>query len=460
MNEGSTSATAEILHHVADQAAPALAALQLHQQLQRSRESLVTTREVERRRLRRELHDGLGATLAGMRLQVESARRLVGDPTAQRLLDSTGDGIAQAVAEVRHICEGLRPPGVDDLGLGRAIELAADRVRARGSTSRSRSGRSRTSGPRPRPPPTGSPQRRSRTSCGTAARAGRGRHRSGRRGRHVLVLTVAGRRGRLGPDVLRGVGLTLHAPARRGARRPARGLDSGTPTDAARASGRSCPSRRCPVTSLLLVDDHPLFLDGVRAALAGEDDIEVVGEAHDVATALALAAELLPDVVLMDLNLPDGSGADATREITAAPPGHPGPGHHDVRRRRRGRRRDASGARGYFVKGGGREDLLQAVRTVAAGGAVFSPGVADRLGAWFSGLAAQPGRELFPQLSEREREVLDLVARGYDNRRIAKALFLSDKTVRNHVSNLMARLEAPDRAAAILRARRAGMGRA
>jgi len=126
------SRDAGILARVADQAAPALAALQLHQQLQRSRESLVTTRESERRRLRRELHDGLGATLAGMRLQVESARRLVADPSAQRLLDSTGKGIAQAVAEVRHICEGLRPPGIDDLGLGRAIELAADRVRAPG----------------------------------------------------------------------------------------------------------------------------------------------------------------------------------------------------------------------------------------------------------------------------------------------------------------------------------------
>ena len=122
----------EILHRVADQVAPALAALQLHQQLQRSRESLVTAREEERRRLRRELHDGLGATLAGMRLQVESAHRLVEDESARRLLDATGSGIAQAVAEVRHICEGLRPPGVDDLGLGRAITLAADRVRAPG----------------------------------------------------------------------------------------------------------------------------------------------------------------------------------------------------------------------------------------------------------------------------------------------------------------------------------------
>ncbi|KGN41676.1 histidine kinase [Knoellia aerolata DSM 18566] len=122
----------EILRRVADQVAPALAALQLHQQLQRSRESLVNAREEERRRLRRELHDGLGATLAGVRLQVESARRLVDQPVAQELLDRTGNGVAQAVLEVRHIVEGLRPPGVDDLGLGRAIELAADRVSAPG----------------------------------------------------------------------------------------------------------------------------------------------------------------------------------------------------------------------------------------------------------------------------------------------------------------------------------------
>ena len=211
---------------------------------------------------------------------------------------------------------------------------------------------------------------------------------------------------------------------------------------------------------VLLVDDHPLFLDGVRAALGSDPSIEIVGDAADVAEALEVAAAMSPDVVLMDLGLPDGSGIDATRSLQQSAP--------DVRVLVMTMSTDddavvaamRAGARGYVVKGAGRTDLLDAVRTVAAGGAVFSPTVADRLGSFFAGLAAQPGREVFPQLSEREREVLDLMARGYDNRRIARELFLSDKTVRNHVSAVLGKLEAPDRAEAILRARRAGLGEA
>jgi DNA-binding NarL/FixJ family response regulator len=212
------------------------------------------------------------------------------------------------------------------------------------------------------------------------------------------------------------------------------------------------------MTRILLVDDHPLFLDGVRAALTGADDLEVVGEASDVAGAVARATELAPDVVLMDLNLPDASGVDATSRILAIT--------SDIRVLMMTMSSDddavvaamRAGARGYVVKGAGRDELLHAIRTVAAGGAVFSPTVADRLGRFFTGLATGGGREAFPQLTSRELEVLDLVARGLENRRIARELCLSDKTVRNHVSNVMAKLDVEDRSAAIARARAAGLG--
>ena len=210
------------------------------------------------------------------------------------------------------------------------------------------------------------------------------------------------------------------------------------------------------MTRVVLVDDHPLFLDGVRAALAGADDLEIIGEAADGTSAVALVVDLAPDVVLMDLNLPDLSGVEATTRILRTAPGT------RVLMMTMSVDDDAvvaamrAGARGYVVKGAGRADLLQAIRAVAAGGAVFSPAVADRLGHFFTGLGG--GREAFPQLTAREVEVLDLVARGLENRRIARELHLSDKTVRNHVSNLLGKLGVDQRSEAIERARAAGLG--
>jgi DNA-binding NarL/FixJ family response regulator len=205
---------------------------------------------------------------------------------------------------------------------------------------------------------------------------------------------------------------------------------------------------------VLIVDDHPIFREGLRTALS-TPDIEVVGEAASGAEAVALAATLVPDVVLMDLQMPGGSGIDATRTISTAQPSvavlvltmteAPDAVFGAVR----------AGARGYLVKGADRTELLRAIRAVADGDSIFGAAIAARmLAAFASGGAAPP----FPALTDREREVLALVTEGYTNPAIARRLVVSPKTVRNHVSNILMKLQVPDREQAARLAHEAGLG--
>lgn len=210
---------------------------------------------------------------------------------------------------------------------------------------------------------------------------------------------------------------------------------------------------------VLLVDDHPLFRQGVRVALAGVPDLEVVGEADNGVDAVRLTERLRPDVVLMDLGMPGGSGVDATRRIST--------GEFGARVLVVTMSEEdesllaalAAGARGYLLKGVGRDELLAGVRAVASGTTVFGDQVAERLtGLLPTAAAPRMPIEGFGRLTGREFEVLELIAQGRDNRWIARQLTLSDKTVRNHVSNVFDKLGVASRAEAIVLARNAGLG--
>ncbi|MDP9485528.1 MAG: response regulator transcription factor [Actinomycetota bacterium] len=211
---------------------------------------------------------------------------------------------------------------------------------------------------------------------------------------------------------------------------------------------------------VLIADDHPLFREGMRGRLERADEIEVAGEAASGDEAVEKARELAPDVVLMDIKMPKMNGIDATREILSA-----GPGvgvlvltmfedDDSVFAAMR------AGAKGYLLKDSGGREVVNAIRAVASGEAVFGPGVAERIMAFFSASKLAGPQRAFPELTEREEEVLSLIAQGKSNEEIAKGLFLSLKTVRNHASNIFVKLQVADRTQAAIRAREAGLGRA
>jgi len=212
------------------------------------------------------------------------------------------------------------------------------------------------------------------------------------------------------------------------------------------------------MTRVLVADDHPIFRDGLAMLLTSVDGIDVVGTAADGAEAVASALRLRPDVVVMDVQMPLLNGVEATRKLATEAPEigilvltmseDDGTVFAAIR----------AGARGYLVKGAEQEEIVRAIATVASGGAVFGATLALRIAEFFAA-GPTPPTDAFPQLTAREREVLELLAAGRSNQQIAATLYLSPKTVRNNVSNIFAKLQVADRAEAIVRAREAGLGR-
>ena len=208
--------------------------------------------------------------------------------------------------------------------------------------------------------------------------------------------------------------------------------------------------------SILIADDHPIFRKGLRALLASMPQVELVGEATSGAEAVRLAEQLQPDVVLMDLQMPEGGGLAAIRQISQTSP------HirilvvtmfHDDDSVFAAMR---AGARGYVLKDMDDEDITRAILAVGSGEAIFSPAIAERMMNFFSARPALPA-EIFPDLTGSERNVLKLMSQGASNEAIAQQLSFSPKTVRNYVSNIFSKLQVADRAQAIVKAREAGI---
>jgi DNA-binding NarL/FixJ family response regulator len=209
---------------------------------------------------------------------------------------------------------------------------------------------------------------------------------------------------------------------------------------------------------VLVVDDHPTFRRGLGALLASLPDVELVGEAADGEAAVERARDLAPDVVVMDLDMPGLGGVEATRRIVAARPSVAVLVLTMLDEDESVFAAMRAGARGYVVKGADTDDVLRALESVARGDAVFGPTVASRVLSYLTRPLSARDPLLFPELTDREREVLELMARGLSNGEIARKLVVSPKTVRNHVSNVFTKLQVTDRSEAVERARRAGLG--
>ncbi len=209
---------------------------------------------------------------------------------------------------------------------------------------------------------------------------------------------------------------------------------------------------------VLIADDHPMFRLGLRMLLQAEADMEVIGEATTGEETVRMAAELVPSIVLMDINMPGLNGIDATRRILED---HPGTDVLAITMIDDDTVFSAmrAGARGYLLKGAEGEETLRAIRAVAHGEAIFSPSIAERVLRYFA--AGNPLRDAppFPELTPREHEILELIAQGYTNNAIAERLVITPKTARNQVSSIFSKLQVADRAQAVIKAREAGLGK-
>jgi DNA-binding NarL/FixJ family response regulator/signal transduction histidine kinase len=447
---------ARLLGQVARQSAVAAQSVILWEQLTRSRVRVVGAAEEERRRLRRDLHDGLGPLLTAAATRIDACRNLLTRDVTQvnSLLDDVRVDLTQGLADLRRLVYSLRPPVLDELGLGRGrrADLPALGVACRHGSTHRNSGSPRRRRNHGLSDHRGSHHERG-AACGCVplhrendrdAQA-----RSGYLRRRPVPGTVAARsRADVDAGTYRGPGRQLvgRPPPRWWWSRARR-----TPADPDRGDIMTDPK---PLR-VVVVDDHPIVRAGLRASLNSVDGFAVVGEAGSGEDAVEIVGAVHPDVVLMDIQMPGIGGLEATRRIYER---HPdcavlmltmyGEDEFVIAALR-------AGARGYLLKGAQQADVIRTITAVANGDAVLGHDVAGRLLAVLSKPPAVVAP--FPQLTVREREILGLLANGMTNGPIARRLNLSPRTVANHISNILTKIGVADRAQAVIAARQAGL---
>ena len=447
-----------LLRDLARYAAVVVFADRHHGALRDSRARIVAAREEERRRLRRDLHDGIGPSLAAVVLKLNAAETRTDAQERHAILKEARSEVKEAIDEVRRLVDDLRPPAIDEVGL-----LAAIRQRALGL---SEAVVFEVRGPTAMPD---LPAAVETAAFRIAAEAMTNVARHASATRCEVDITITGDEFAITvTDNGRGAASTVRSGMGWESMRRARGVvhaDERGPGDRAvgprgpsspAVTGSSGRGGREGMIRLLIVDDHPAFRRGLELMLSDVDDIEVVAQAASGEEAVELAAQATPDVVLMDLRMPGLDGIESTRRLKRL--------HSSLSVVVLTMFEDdasvfaamRAGARGYVLKGADQDEIERAVRAAAAGEAIFGPAIADRVILHFAQGGDHP-RATFPSLTQREREVLSLIANGKGNAAIAHELGINLKTVRNHVSNVFTKLHVSDRASAIVKARESGM---
>lgn len=465
-----------LLGEIAHRTGSAAHVVRITRDLQHARERLVLAREEERRKLRRNLHDAVGPTLTAIMLKMGALRdRVRQDATSEAMVTELREQIRGVVTQIRHVIYDLRPPALEELGLlttireqaqqfsvgdlevkvyapdflpllPAAVEVATYRIVLEALNNVAKHSHA--------------------TQCDIRLRIA-----------DYLYIDVIdnglGLPERLQPGV--GMSSIRERVAELGGNCTFKKLPSGgthvlvklpmfqsTEPAVARQTLAAAPSASSHDEShepikVMIVDDHRFFREGVMNVLKAAEDIEIVAEAATGAEAVELAANKQPNVVLMDLQMPGLSGIEAAQRILRVNP------FAGIVILTMLEDTDALlatlrvGARGYILKDADEKELLRSIRAVANGEALFGPEVARRLLQYVASIEPASARSAFPELTEREREILALMAQGHSNDGVASSLGTSLKTVRNQVSSILSKLQVADREEAVARARAVGM---